>query len=208
MSTTPPPSYLHSRAHPRLKVATLVQVWIGTHSFVCKTLDISIGGLSAKCPQAPSPETRLRLLLNLPNGSSVLTEGLVCYAHEDRFGVRFTSLHSESQQALEDYTRRTLDYTRTGGRIAKRVNVTLLSILPRAEEQLAETVGLSRNGGLLICRARFRTGEELRLRWPERNRTAQIRIVFDRLCGAGELIELGFVFLDCDDFWQIEFPSS
>lgn len=205
----PPPAApnLSTRAHPRLKFATPVQVQFGGRVFVCSTEDISLGGLRAKYRQPPPGLTRLRLLFNLPTGSSVHTDGIVRYARSDHFGVQFAALPSQAQEALDEYTCRTLGYTRRGDRMAKRLTVTLRSLKEGAEDEVAETVVLSRRGGRLVCRARFKIGEELRLSWPERNRAAQVRVVYRRLCGPGELTEMGFEFLDSADFWQMEAAS-
>jgi hypothetical protein len=196
-----------TRAHPRIKFATPVQVALETSSFICYTEDISVGGLGARFAQPPPPLTRLLVLFNLPNGSSVYTHGIVRYVREDRFGVQFEDLPSLAHAALDDYTRRALGYTRRGHRIAKRLTVTLRGGLVGAEEEVAETVVLSRNGGRLVCRAHFRLGEELQLCWLEKNRSVGVRVVFRRICGPGELSELGFEFLDAADFWQMESVS-
>lgn len=205
----PPPATpnLSTRAHPRLKFATPVQVRFGGRVFVCSTEDISVGGLRAKYAQPPPGMTRLKLLFNLPTGSSVNTDGIVRYTRVGRFGVQFASLPAEAHEALYDYTCRVLGFTRRGDRIAKRVTVTLRSAKEGAEEEVAETVVLSRKGGRLVCRARFKIGEELRLYWPQQNRAAQVRVVFRRLCGPGDLAEMGFEFLDSADFWQMESAS-
>ncbi len=207
MAPPPPVPYLSTRAHPRLKFSTPLQVSVGSRVFMCNTEDISVGGLGARWQQPPPGLTPLRLLFNLPNGTSVRTDGIVRYARADRFGVQFMGLPPPAQEALDDYTCRALGYTRRGQRVARRLTVTLRSATSDAQEQLAETVVLSRKGGRLVCRARFKIGEELRLSWPEQNRSAQVRVVFRRLCGPGELTELGFELLGADDFWQFGQPS-
>ena len=203
MQPPQPSPYLSIRAHPRLRVETPLQVIAGDRAFICSTEDISVGGLSATCPQPPPALSQLRLLFNLPNASTVITDAVVRYVRGDRFGVQFLDLPPEAHLALDDYTHRTLGYTRSGNRIAKRLIVTLRSGLMGAKEELAETVVLSRHGGRLVCRAQFKAGEELRLHWPEQSRGARIRVVFRRLCGPSDLVELGFRFLDADDFWQM-----
>lgn len=202
----PPPSlpYQPTRGHPRLTFATRVQVRAGDRLFLCNTEDISVGGLRAMCAQPPPALTVLRLLFNLPNGSTVNTDAIVRYARAKRFGVEFMGLSAEAHGALDDYTSRALVDTRRGNRIARRLTVTLQGGTSGAGEEVAETVVLSRNGGRLVCRAGFKVGEELRLYWPQQKRAAQMRVVFRRPCGPSGLVELGFEFLDPDDFWQIE----
>ena len=202
----PSSKYETARAHPRLQIATPLQVKTADHAWVWNTIDLSIGGLGAHCTEAPQASTTLRLLFNLPNGSSVATDGVVCYANSDRVGVKFSDLPSEARAVLEDYTQRALNMTRNGGRIAKRLYVTLTT--SAGVEQVGETVILSRDGGLLICRAHFQVGDELRLHWQAANRSAQIRVIYLRKCGSGDLIELGFTLIGCENFWQMEFPSA
>lgn len=205
MHSSPPPSppYLSPRAHPRLKFAIPLQVQVGKRTFICNTEDISVGGLGARHAQPPPALTLLRVLFNLPNGSSVHTEGVVRHARADRFGIEFLDLSSGAYAALDDYTRRALGYTRRGNRVAKRLTVTLRNVAAGAQDELAETLVLSRNGGRLVCRAHFQAGEELRLFWPRQNRATQVRVISRRPCGPGELAELAFEFLDGDDFWQM-----
>ena len=207
MPPPPPLPYHSAREHPRLRVATPVQVHAGERLFLCNTEDISVGGLGAKCPKPPAVATRLRLLFNLPNAASVSTDAIVRYVRADRFGVQFLDLLPEAHGALDDYTRRALGYTRNGHRIAKRLTVTLRSGATGAEEEVAETVVLSRHGGRLVCRAHFKVGDELALHWPGEHRDAPVRVVFRRLSGPSGLIELGFQFLDTQDFWQMESVS-
>jgi hypothetical protein len=170
------------------------------------TEDIAIGGLGARCDTPPPCFSEVDLGFNLPNGTSIRTPGIVRYVLPSRFGVQFTSLSQEGHQALEEYTRNVLGYVRRGGRVAMRLHVTLRGMTSAVSyEELAETVILSRKGGLLVCRARFKIGEELLLHWPEKQRQAQVRVVFRRLSGTGELTELGITFLEHDkNFWELE----
>jgi PilZ domain-containing protein len=170
------------------------------------TEDIAIGGLGARCDTPPPNFTELDLRFNLPTGTSIRTRGIVRYVLPGRFGVQFTGLPQEARQALEEYTHKALGYVRRGGRVAKRLHVTLRSMTSAVGcEELAETVILSRNGGRLVCRARFKIAEELLLYWPERHREAHVRVVFRQLCGPGELTDLGIAFLKDDlNFWGLE----
>ncbi len=210
MATTPTPAqpFVPTRAYPRLNFATPLVIEFQGRSCMGTTEDIAIGGLGARCDTPPPPLSELGLLFNLPTGSSVRTRGVVRYVLPNRFGVQFTSLPQEARDALEEYTRNILGYVRRSGRIARRIHVTLRSVaVADAAEELGETVILSRNGGRLVCRARFRIGEELRLYWPERQKEAHVRVVFRQLCGTGELIDLGFEFLPEQDFWGPELQA-
>lgn len=204
MATTPPPAaaFVPTRAYPRLRYATPVEIQFSGRAIMGITEDIAIGGLGARCVDLPPEAAELNLLFNLPTGMSVRTTGIVRYVLPGRFGVQFTDLPHEARVALERYTREMLGYVRRGNRVARRLTVTLRGMWADAsQEQVAETVILSRNGGRLICRARFKIGEELLLRWPDQDREAQVRVVFRQLCGSGDLTDLGFVFLSDQDFW-------
>ncbi len=211
MGTTPtsPPPFVPTRAYPRLKYATPVVIEFAGHSVMGTTEDIAIGGLGARCEAPPPKEAELGLMFNLPTGASVRAKAIVRYVLPARFGAQFTGLPEDARDALGAYTRKVLGYVRRSGRIAKRFHVTLRSLMgDDTAEQLAETVILSRNGGRLICRARFKIGEELRLYWPEKHQEAEIRVVFRQLCGTGDLTDLGFEFLREQDFWGPELQSS
>src|SRR5512144_1063861 len=101
MNIPPPSKYQPARAHPQLRVATPLQVKVDNDSWVWNTIDISMGGLGAKCPTAPRPATKVKLLFNLPNGFSVSATGVVCYVHSTRIGLKFSDLPLESRSALE-----------------------------------------------------------------------------------------------------------
>lgn len=205
MGTTPPPAtpFLSRRAYPRLKYEIPVEIDFAGRSMMGTIEDIGIGGLGLRCEAPPPNEAeKLGLLFNLPTGSSVRTDAIVRYVLPNRFGVQFASLSPDAHLALHEYTERVLCYVRRGGRVAKRFHVILRSMAPdTASEQLAETVILNHYGGRLICRAPFKVGEELRLYWPEKQREAQVRVVHRQLCGTGDLIELGFEFIDQQNFW-------
>ncbi len=101
-------------------------------------------------------------------------------------------------------------YRRRGARIALRLTVVFRWEDPGGgfHEELAETVLLSRHGGLGLCRARLKAGEEAFVWWPERQREARVRIVFRRIGAIADLTEVAFEFEGPDDFWQISFPSE
>ncbi len=170
-------------------------------SMVGTTEDIGVGGLGAHCDPPPPEHAELSVLFNLPSGTCVQTSAIVRYVLPRRFGIQFTRLAPGARDALHEYTTKVLGYVRRGARVAKRFHVTLRGKAPDASAELAETVILNHFGGRLVCRAPFRIGEQVRLYWPEKNREAQIRIVSRQICGTGELAELGFAFIDQQNFW-------
>ncbi len=207
METTSPPStqFAGRRAYPRLKYAMPLVFELAGRSLMATTEDIGVGGLGARCDFLPPTESKVGLLFNLPNGACVRTEAIVRYVLPNRFGVQFTSLAPDSRDALDEYTKRTLGYVRRGMRIAKRYYVTLRSPgLEDASEHLAETVVLNHFGGRLVCRGPFKIGETVTLYWPEKHRHADVRIVHRETCGPAGLVELGFEFMEVQNFWGSE----
>jgi len=73
---------------------------------------------------------------------------------------------------------------------------------------MAETVVLSKHGGLMVTRARFALGAIIYLHWPGGRRGAYVRIVHRREEGAGGLAELGFEFTQEINFWGLNFPDA
>lgn len=205
-----PQQYSPSRAHPRLPLATPVEIQYGDKKLLGHTENISLGGLLVHCAKAPAPATKVTVLFNLPNGTTIVTPGIVRHAHGKKIGLQFHSLPPQDRKALEGFTKRMEGYTVRGERKPKRLHVTLSATRPGEdkEEQLAETVLLSRKGGLLICRASFDVGDRLHLYCPDFKRTAEIAIVFRRPCGTAGLVELGFEILDSSDFWGPEFETQ
>lgn len=203
METTPPPStpFPQRRAHPRLKYAIPVVIDFAGRSLVGTTEDIGVGGLGARCDVPPPEQAELAVLFNLPSGACVQADAIVRYVLPNRFGVQFTDLPQGARDALDEYTRKVLGYVRRGSRVAKRLHVTLRSIMPDAREELAETMVLNHFGGRLVCRAPFKIGERARLYWPQKNREAEVRIVSRQICGTGDLAELGFAFIEPQNFW-------
>ena len=101
-------------------------------------------------------------------------------------------------------------YRRRSRRLPRRFPVVLrwhdLDGNPR--EELAETVQISRYGGLLESPTAFKPGEDVLLFWPEREKETRIRIVYRELGHSGEVVALAFEFLDGENFWEIDFPPE
>lgn len=209
MTNTPSEQYSSPRAYPRLPLATPVEIHYADKKILGRTENISLGGLLAQCTKTPPSSAELTVLFNLPNGTTIVTPGIVRHVHGRKIGVQFSSLPPNGREALEGFTKRMEGYTRRGERMAKRLHVTLRRTLHGGEnkEEMAETVLLSRNGGLLICRAHFEVEDRLQLYWPDKKRSAEIIIIFRRPCGTENLTELGFEFLEVSDFWGTDFET-
>jgi hypothetical protein len=98
-------------------------------------------------------------------------------------------------------------YHRRSGRIARHLHIVLFWRDPQGntEEIAAETLVLSQHGCRVACPVRLKLGDEVIVRWPERHRDTHARIVFRILDVKKDFVELGFEFLDTDNFWGIDF---
>jgi hypothetical protein len=82
------------------------------------------------------------------------------------------------------------------------------SASPESAIEMAETIAISRHGGLLSTRAHFSVGDCVRIWWPEGKRGTAARIAHRRASGTAGLIELGFEFLQDLNFWGLDFPEE
>jgi PilZ domain-containing protein len=173
--------------------------------------NISIGGLMVACKRPPAVSDEIKLMFNLATGFTVSVRATVRHADEQqqRFGVEFRDLVPSARDFINEYCRTHLTEMRRSGRVSKRILVTIRGLRKEAQEELAETVALSRNGGLLACRAKVVQGERFELHWPEKKRTTQIEVVSACSNRTDGLLKIGFRFIQPDcDFWQTEFPAS
>jgi len=196
------------RRFPRVRFSTPVELRSGNNRWMGETENISEGGVLVTMPGVPVRNERVELRFNLPGGHTVSCSGSVVHGEgSNRVGVEFAQLHADDRVQLEGFTRKLIEQTRRGTRKPLRVSLTVRrSSAARGEEELAETVLVSRDGGLLVTRFRCSVGEEIYLHWPERRRGARAKVVYKQRCGSNSLIEMGFVFLDEEDFWGIKFP--
>jgi len=201
-----------ARRFPRVPIATPVEIHArrtqGT-PIIANLENVSVGGLSATCRESFDPATEVAMLFSLPDGQAIRAFGRVAFAVPGRrYGIEFTDLDGDSRLELERFTQKMLGYNRRSGRVPYRVRLTVRpSDNPIAEEP-AMTVLASRNGGLLVCRSSFRQGQEIYLRWPERESGAQARVVFQHTWEADQMVELGFEFVDHENFWDMDFPEE
>lgn len=99
---------------------------------------------------------------------------------------------------------------RRSGRITRRLHIVLHWRDPQGESQEtpAETLVLSRHGCRVACPVRLKLRDEVVVRWPEGHRESLAQVVFRVLDATNDFVELGFEFLDTDNFWGIEFPPD
>ncbi len=201
-----------ARRYPRVPLSTRVEIHARRTQgapIIANLENVSVGGMSATCRENFDPATEVAMLFSLPNGEAIRAFGRVAFAVPGkRYGIEFTDLDGDARAELERFTQRALGYNRRSGRVPYRVRLTVRpSDNPIAEEP-AMTVLASRNGGLLVCRSSFRQGQEIFLRWPEREHEAHARVVFQHTWQADQMTELGFEFVDQDNFWDMEFPAE
>ena len=201
-----------ARRFPRVPISSSVEIharYTRGAPIVGNIENVSLGGMLASCRAPFDHSTEVAVLFSLPNGHAIRAFGKVAYAEPcKRYGIQFTDLDEESRLELERFTQKMLGYNRRSGRIPYRVHVRLRPSQESGEEEPAMTVLASRNGGLLVCRGRYVKGQEFYLAWPDREIGAKARVVFEQVWQADQLVELGFEFLDTEEFWDLDFPEE
>jgi hypothetical protein len=102
-------------------------------------------------------------------------------------------------------------YQRRSGRIARTVPLILQwfsSDGRQYEEELVETVMLSRFGCSARCRLRPTAGRKIRVWHPALRKDATARIVYRELSGGDDTAMIAMEFLNEADFWEIAFPPA
>ena len=196
------------RKSSRLDLATPVEIRDGASRSMGLTKNISIGGLLLECCPDFRSGARLDVLFNLPAGLSIRARCSVVHQQpEARVGLRFLDLEAARREPLEEFIREITVHMRRWQHkaIVKRLYIIVMGCKPgAAQEELAETILLSRHGGVLVCRARFKAEQKIFLWSPDRRQGAYARIVSHRLRGTSGLLELGFEFQDTHDLWGID----
>ena len=202
------------RRYARVPIVTPVEIY--TKSTVGPPLigridNLSVGGVLASCRESFDLHTELAMLFQLPTDLRIHAFGRVIYTVPERhFGVAFVDLDRDVRLHLEEFTQKVLGYARRSIRVPYRTHLTIRSLEATGShnEEPADTVLVSRNGGLLVCRATYNKGQEIDLWSPERKCGARARVVFQQVWANGDLVEVGFEFLTDEDFWKIDFPSE
>ena len=97
---------------------------------------------------------------------------------------------------------------RSSGRIPKEIPIVLIGsdLDGRIFSEQSRTVLLSLHGAGILSRHKLSPEQELVLRWAEKNKEADIRIV-GHIGSQGDLHTYGAAFFDQNlNFWEIEFP--
>jgi len=97
---------------------------------------------------------------------------------------------------------------RSSGRIPKQIPIILIGsdLDGRVFSEQTTTVLLSLHGAGILSRHKLSPEQELVLRWPEKNKEAEIRVV-GHLGTQGSQHTYGVAFFDATlDFWEVAFP--
>jgi hypothetical protein len=197
------------RRHPRVLLAGDVQVESDAGvTIVGQIANISVGGLQVLSEETLEPNTEVTLRFKLDVGSPLECRGWVVHHQPgSRMNIEFSQLKDEDGQAIAAFVQRAKSYARRSTRLPKRLSIVLRwqDLEGKSHEEPAETLVLSRYGGLLTCRTKFKLRDEFLVWWPERQKGSYARVVFRRLGRLGELVEIGFEFTDAENFWEIRF---
>lgn len=194
------------RKHPRVRLVTQAEATSLGH-----TENISEGGMLMVTRDTFEPDTEVMFRFNLPSGRSIHGKGVVIHAKRKvHMGIRFLELKESDRRVIAEFVHEVKPYRRRSARVPRRLKVVLRWVDPEGNlhEEPAETVLVSRYGGLMVSAMDFKPGDSFIFWWPERHRGAHAQILFSRVSETGGLIELGFKFLDVDDFWETEFPGD
>src|SRR5207249_11365278 len=98
---------------------------------------------------------------------------------------------------------------RSSGRIPKEIPIVLIDsdLAAKIFSDPTKTVLLSPHGAGLLSRHKLCPEQEMVLRWPERNKEAEIRVV-GQIGEDSGVYTYGVAFFDSVvNFWEMEFPS-
>lgn len=201
------------RRYPRVPILTPVDIYTksaaGTPIAGC-IHNVSLGGVLASCRESFDLHSELAMLFQIPTRFRIHVSGRIIYSvPQGRFGVAFTDLDQEAQHRLQEFTDNVLGHVRRSIRVPYRTHLLIRSSeTALASEEPADTVLVSKNGGLLVCRAIYQEGQQIYLWSPERQCGISARVVFQQVWADGRLVEVGFEFLRDEDFWKMDFAPE
>lgn len=197
------------RMYPRVPVALPVEIEAGKAVQVCESVNLSAGGVLISCKKPLPSALQFTVRLNLPTGDSIHAPVAVVHHAGRGTGLRFLDLGEESRSALAEFTHKMMSFKRRGERMSRRVLVTVSRGDRRlqASEEMAETIVISRYGGLLVCRAHFAASDSIYVYSPDRRSGAAANVISVQGTGKSGLIEVGFEFAAPDNFWGVDFEQ-
>ncbi len=215
----PPPPISHAlhqarpkRRYPRVSIRIPVEFHTRERAgrpITGRIENLSAGGVLAVCREPLEMHTELAMLFSLPTGDSIHAFGRVIYSMPgSRYGIEFVDLDRDANRKIEQFALKSLGYARRSSRVPHRTRIAIRDSNESADLEIVETVLVSRNGGLLVCRGTYGPGQEIYLWSPDRNRGARARVVFQQVWAADALVELGFEFVEPTDFWDVSFTDE
>src|SRR5882724_10880972 len=194
------PTWQAPRRYPRFPLQTKVELRVENQILMATTDNVSAGGLLVECDPVLPRGTEIQLRFSLPNGFYVETPARVAHA-KSGYGMGLEML---------GLARRIIGYTRRGARLPRQFNVMMQKSAQKGdvEGEMAQTILISRHGGLLVTRARFKADEAIYLWSPAHKKGSFATIVFRNIRGIDGLAEIGFRFNGDENFWGVDFPEE
>jgi hypothetical protein len=199
------------RKYPRSRLTAQVEEVVGGRTTQGRTGDVSVGGILVLSKATIALRSGVRVRFDLPSGRHVEVDGEVVHSTPGvRMGIKFLHLGADDREAIAEYVERIKPYKRRSARLPRHLLVSLRwqDLEGDWHEEPAETVLISKHGGMILTPARMKPGETTIVCWPEAGREAEASIVFRKLAGMRNLCELGFEFIGAENFWGIEFPPD
>jgi hypothetical protein len=215
----PPDIWETARKYPRVSLTLPVELHVGEMKIATNTLNLSVGGMLLQPQRKPlTLGTEVQLQFNLPTGQAiaarakvvhVTTTAKVVHLMGSAIGLQFTDLDEPARLVLSQFLRRMITYARRGVRVRRHMHVTVRrTAASESAIEMADTIVISRHGGLLSTHAVFNANDEIFLWWPDGKRGATARVVHRRHTGTPGLVEMGFEFLQDFNFWGLDFPQE
>jgi len=176
-----------------------------------RTADIGLGGILILSKDTLEPHTDVRVQFTLPAGHEVDVAGRVAHSTPaGRMGVSFLHLSREDQKAIAEYVEQIKPYKRRGQRIPRRISVVVSwrDYGGNRQQKPGETALLSQHGGTVLTPVRVKPGQNIFICRSDTGKEGEARVVFTRLSGAGRNSEIGFEFLEAENFWEMDFPPE
>jgi hypothetical protein len=205
------PTWQAPRRYPRFPLQTKVELRVENQILMATTDNVSAGGLLVECDPVLPRGTEIQLRFSLPNGFYVETPARVAHAKSGYgMGLEMLGLTREAREEISELARRIIGYTRRGARLPRQFNVMMQKSAQKGdvEGEMAQTILISRHGGLLVTRARFKADEAIYLWSPAHKKGSFATIVFRNIRGIDGLAEIGFRFNGDENFWGVDFPEE
>lgn len=211
MESSEPLPWRTPRKHPRVTLVTQAESHALHRISLGRCDNISVGGMLILTRDTFEAGSEVVVRFNLPGGAHVEATARVMHTKPGvQMGVQFVDLKEENRRAIAGFVQEVKPYTRRSARLARRATLILRwkDLDGNAREEVAETRLWSRYGGMVLAETPLKPGTDIVLAWPEKGKETRARVVYRRLGGEKELVEVGFEFLEAGNFWEVEFPPD